>query len=108
MIELINITPGQVPMRKGIFRTRKEADYWILDNCDADSEYRRDPYSPSPDNVLFEIPGDKSGLLIENPSGYLRVQDESESDHQWGSRSVESDRSTEGLRICFIHKEGEP
>lgn len=67
MFELIDITPGLVPTRKGIFRTEQEANYWILDNCDADSEYRRDPYTPGPNDILFEIPGNESGLLIEIP-----------------------------------------
>lgn len=67
MFELIDITPGSVPTRKGIFRTKREVNLLILYICDADSEYRIDPYTPGPDDILFEIPGDDSGLLIEIP-----------------------------------------
>jgi hypothetical protein len=75
--QLIDVTPGSVPIRKGIFRTEREANLYILDICGSESEYQIVPYEPEPDlDILFEILGDDSGLLVEIPWDMCRGKQE--------------------------------
>lgn len=66
MFELIDIDTNE---RKGIFRTYREAAIFVPSTNEYANlcRYRIDNYTVHIDDILFEIPGDESGLLIEIP-----------------------------------------